>query len=183
MGIQVRVFLSSISGPLKFTGSRPDRWDDLPDAAKAQPGLYSNLMSFSAGPRVSNLPHHCHVRVSPCIRSPALVCDSRLLKSRSSSTCLSPISPSTILGLRSSRRTCESPFCSLTHRAVSHPLSPAIKRIHASIHQGQVRGRVPVTFACCSLRQMIYTFHAISPSSLENGFCGVFVLICCSVAY
>ena len=54
MGIQVRVFFSSLSGLLKLLlGYRPDRWDDLPEAAKAQPGLYSNLMSFSAGPRVS----------------------------------------------------------------------------------------------------------------------------------
>ncbi|KZP00662.1 cytochrome-450 hydroxylase [Calocera viscosa TUFC12733] len=29
----------------------PDRWDDLPPAARAQPGLYSNIMTFSAGPR------------------------------------------------------------------------------------------------------------------------------------
>ncbi|KAJ1304609.1 hypothetical protein OPQ81_005751 [Rhizoctonia solani] len=28
----------------------PDRWDNLPDTAKANPGLYSNLMSFSIGP-------------------------------------------------------------------------------------------------------------------------------------
>lgn len=33
---------------------RPDRWDNLPDAVKTQPGLYSNLMTFSAGPRVSS---------------------------------------------------------------------------------------------------------------------------------
>ena len=55
MGIQVRAFLSF---PRRFVevvfGYRPDRWDDLPDAAKSQPGLYSNIMSFSAGPRVSS---------------------------------------------------------------------------------------------------------------------------------
>jgi hypothetical protein len=30
----------------------PDRWDDLPEAVLAQPGLFSNLLTFSAGPRV-----------------------------------------------------------------------------------------------------------------------------------
>ncbi|KAF9778030.1 cytochrome P450 [Thelephora terrestris] len=30
---------------------KPDRWDNLPDVVKTQPGLYSNLMTFSAGPR------------------------------------------------------------------------------------------------------------------------------------
>ncbi|KAI0051240.1 cytochrome-450 hydroxylase [Auriscalpium vulgare] len=29
----------------------PDRWNDLPEAAAALPGLYSNTLSFSAGPR------------------------------------------------------------------------------------------------------------------------------------
>lgn len=29
----------------------PDRWDNLPEAALAQPGLFSNLLTFSAGPR------------------------------------------------------------------------------------------------------------------------------------
>ena len=55
MGVQVRPSLSFLGGLLNLClVSRPDRWDSLPDAAKAQPGLYSNLMSFSAGPRVSN---------------------------------------------------------------------------------------------------------------------------------
>ena len=52
---------SSLSFPSKllklFFAYRPDRWDNLPDAAKAQPGLYSNLMSFSVGPRVSSTGH------------------------------------------------------------------------------------------------------------------------------
>ncbi|KZT41436.1 cytochrome P450 [Sistotremastrum suecicum HHB10207 ss-3] len=30
---------------------KPDRWDDLPEAVKTLPGLYSNLLAFSAGPR------------------------------------------------------------------------------------------------------------------------------------
>ncbi|KAF9793193.1 cytochrome-450 hydroxylase [Thelephora terrestris] len=30
---------------------KPDRWDDLPDAVNAQPGMYSHMMTFSAGPR------------------------------------------------------------------------------------------------------------------------------------
>ncbi|KIK97745.1 hypothetical protein PAXRUDRAFT_824616 [Paxillus rubicundulus Ve08.2h10] len=29
----------------------PDRWDNLPEAVEAVPGLYSNLLTFSAGPR------------------------------------------------------------------------------------------------------------------------------------
>ena len=32
----------------------PDRWDNLPEAVKAQPGLYNNILTFSAGPRVSH---------------------------------------------------------------------------------------------------------------------------------
>lgn len=34
--------------------SSPDRWDNLPEAVKAQPGLYNNILTFSAGPRVSH---------------------------------------------------------------------------------------------------------------------------------
>jgi hypothetical protein len=30
----------------------PDRWDNLPEAVKALPGLYANTLTFSAGPRV-----------------------------------------------------------------------------------------------------------------------------------
>lgn len=30
----------------------PDRWDNLPEAVTSLPGLYSNLLTFSAGPRV-----------------------------------------------------------------------------------------------------------------------------------
>lgn len=29
----------------------PDRWDDLPEAVASQPGLYSNTLTFSGGPR------------------------------------------------------------------------------------------------------------------------------------
>ncbi|KAH9850160.1 cytochrome-450 hydroxylase [Lenzites betulinus] len=29
----------------------PDRWDNLPEAVKSQPGLYNNILTFSAGPR------------------------------------------------------------------------------------------------------------------------------------
>ncbi|KAI0917626.1 hypothetical protein AcW1_007212 [Taiwanofungus camphoratus] len=29
----------------------PDRWDNLPEAVSSQPGLYANLLTFSAGPR------------------------------------------------------------------------------------------------------------------------------------
>ncbi|KAI0763556.1 cytochrome-450 hydroxylase [Trametes elegans] len=34
----------------------PDRWDNLPEAVKSQPGLYSNTLTFSAGPRVRARP-------------------------------------------------------------------------------------------------------------------------------
>jgi len=58
MGVQVWSPLLSMSRLFNlFLGYRPDRWDNLPDAIKSQPGLYSNLMSFSAGPRVSNIGH------------------------------------------------------------------------------------------------------------------------------
>ncbi|PIL35085.1 cytochrome P450 [Ganoderma sinense ZZ0214-1] len=30
---------------------KPDRWGNLPEAVKAQPGLYNNILTFSAGPR------------------------------------------------------------------------------------------------------------------------------------
>ncbi|KAI0693851.1 cytochrome-450 hydroxylase [Cerioporus squamosus] len=30
---------------------KPERWDNLPEAVKAQPGLYNNILTFSAGPR------------------------------------------------------------------------------------------------------------------------------------
>ncbi|KAF8159536.1 cytochrome-450 hydroxylase [Crassisporium funariophilum] len=30
---------------------KPDRWDNLPESAMEQPGLYSNTLTFSAGPR------------------------------------------------------------------------------------------------------------------------------------
>jgi hypothetical protein len=32
--------------------SSPDRWDNLPAAVLDQPGLLSNLLTFSGGPRV-----------------------------------------------------------------------------------------------------------------------------------
>ena len=40
---------------LRFPAYRPDRWDNLPDAVKSQPGQYSNTLTFSAGPRVSSV--------------------------------------------------------------------------------------------------------------------------------
>lgn len=49
-------------------------WDNLPGAVNAQPGHYSNLMTFSAGPRVSSLGHRfllCAPHTSHP-RSPAL---------------------------------------------------------------------------------------------------------------
>jgi hypothetical protein len=30
----------------------PDRWDNLPEAVKSVPGVYANMLTFSAGPRV-----------------------------------------------------------------------------------------------------------------------------------
>lgn len=35
--------------------SSPDRWDSLPEAVSLQPGLLSNILTFSAGPRVRGL--------------------------------------------------------------------------------------------------------------------------------
>jgi hypothetical protein len=35
----------------------PDRWDNLPEAVKSLPGVYANMLTFSAGPRVRNLWH------------------------------------------------------------------------------------------------------------------------------
>jgi hypothetical protein len=32
----------------------PDRWDNLPEAVSNQPGLFANILTFSAGPRVSS---------------------------------------------------------------------------------------------------------------------------------
>ncbi|KAG5342918.1 hypothetical protein C0989_005866 [Termitomyces sp. Mn162] len=36
----------------------PDRWDNLPETAVQQPGLYSNILSFSAGPRLGSAVMH-----------------------------------------------------------------------------------------------------------------------------
>jgi hypothetical protein len=35
----------------------PDRWDNLPEAVKSLPGVYANMPTFSAGPRVG---YFCH---------------------------------------------------------------------------------------------------------------------------
>ena len=43
---------------------RPDRWDNLPEAVKAQPGLYNNILTFSAGPRVSGYGMRCALWVT-----------------------------------------------------------------------------------------------------------------------
>jgi hypothetical protein len=120
MGVQVRSSLLFPDNSLKlFLTCRPDRWDNLPDAAKAQPGLYSNLMSFSVGPRVSGMVVPLlGARLISYPRSPVLGCDSQSSKSRFSSTCLSPISPSTILGLTSSSRTCEWSSCSISCQTI-----------------------------------------------------------------
>ena len=32
---------------------KPERWDNLPEKVASLPGIYSNLLTFSAGPRVS----------------------------------------------------------------------------------------------------------------------------------
>jgi len=42
-----------------MSSSSPDRWDNLPEAVTSLPGLYSNTLTFSAGPRV---------RFSPTLR-------------------------------------------------------------------------------------------------------------------
>lgn len=46
------VCLSSIKYLSDLVFSSPDRWNDLPPSAKANPGLYAGLMSFSIGPSV-----------------------------------------------------------------------------------------------------------------------------------
>lgn len=33
--------------------ARPERWDNLPELVKEQPGLWQNILTFSSGPRVS----------------------------------------------------------------------------------------------------------------------------------
>ena len=55
LGVQVRrAFVVLIDEMLisDLVFGSPDRWDDLPEAALALPGLFSNLLTFSAGPRV-----------------------------------------------------------------------------------------------------------------------------------
>ena len=44
----------------------PDRWDDLPEAVKAQPWLFSNILTFSAGPRVRISSFDAWVPVADC---------------------------------------------------------------------------------------------------------------------
>jgi hypothetical protein len=50
-----------VSGNLPFASvtalrifHSPDRWDNLPESASELPGLFSNTLTFSAGPRVSS---------------------------------------------------------------------------------------------------------------------------------
>lgn len=40
---------------MSLMSRRPDRWDSLPEAAAALPGLFSNVLTFSAGPRVGQV--------------------------------------------------------------------------------------------------------------------------------
>ena len=53
MGIQVSLSLSCRGLPVVLIVlDSPERWNNLPEAVRAQPGLYSNLMTFGAGSRV-----------------------------------------------------------------------------------------------------------------------------------
>jgi hypothetical protein len=51
--------------------SSPDRWDNLPETVAAQPGLFSNILTFSAGPRVRHLmtSDYAHSNANTCSRA------------------------------------------------------------------------------------------------------------------
>jgi len=53
----------------------PDRWDNLPETASELPGLFSNTLTFSAGPRVSC--SHCllHIALFTLTLSRVSACD------------------------------------------------------------------------------------------------------------
>ncbi|KAJ7059756.1 cytochrome P450 [Mycena amicta] len=55
-GTSIRIPISAVQCDKEIWGAdadefRPERWENIPDAAKAIPGVYSNLMIFLAGPR------------------------------------------------------------------------------------------------------------------------------------
>jgi hypothetical protein len=56
----------------------PDRWDNLPAAVHDQPGLLSNLLTFSGGPRVCRIYIICFGRPAhgiPVLRGHAILND------------------------------------------------------------------------------------------------------------
>jgi len=52
MGIQVGFRITCCVMLIIYVRLSPDRWDDLPESALQQPGLFANTLTFSAGPRV-----------------------------------------------------------------------------------------------------------------------------------
>ena len=55
MSLRLRRFIAEGFG-IKLTWlSRPQRWDDLPELAKEQPGVFPSILTFSGGTRVRSL--------------------------------------------------------------------------------------------------------------------------------
>lgn len=90
----------------------PDRWDALPEKAQGLPGLFSNTLTFSAGPRVSthalDVPRDCHS--SHFLPSLALACGSLSSRSKLSSISSSPTLSSSRQARRSARSMCKPTF-------------------------------------------------------------------------
>jgi hypothetical protein len=79
MEVQVSVFFFH---PLKLVADiwhlSPDRWDNLPEPVKDQPGMWANIMTFSAGPRVSHnsaCAHHHFADASAVVHWTAFLYD------------------------------------------------------------------------------------------------------------
>jgi hypothetical protein len=53
----------------------PDRWDNLPETASELPGLFSNTLTFSAGPRVSCSHYLIHIVLFTLTSSRVSACD------------------------------------------------------------------------------------------------------------
>jgi hypothetical protein len=52
LGVQVGGFLCADDNGLMCGVDSPDRWEEMGEGASVLPGLYSNTLTFSAGPRV-----------------------------------------------------------------------------------------------------------------------------------
>ena len=55
-GDQIVIPISSINQAEEIWGEdapqfKPERWDDLPEAVYSIPGVWSNILTFSGGPR------------------------------------------------------------------------------------------------------------------------------------